>query len=133
MRAYASAIVAAPVSCRAATYRAPAATIALVTSKLPEPTTPKTASTPARTSAAPTAAATVGPPALTARCSLLDERQDPRRGAGPADDRQRRRDQHRAGGRQQREVLQLGQPVLAAAEQRRVARERWVERVRRSR
>src|SRR4051794_22118929 len=159
IRAYASAIVAAPVSCRAATYRAPAAIIALVTSKLPEPTTPKTASMPARTRAAPTAAATVGPSALTgrrsrlgahvsmltsrcsrldahvsvltSRCSLLDECQDSRRGARPADDRQRRGDQQRAGSRQPGEVAQLGEPVLAAAEQRGVAGERRIEGVRR--
>src|SRR3954471_14070131 len=106
MRAYASAIVAAPVSCRAATYRAPAATIALVTSKLPEPTTPKTVSMPVRTSVAPTAAATVGPPALTARCSLLDECQHRGRGAGPADNRQRGSDQQRPGRRQECEVPQ---------------------------
>ena len=59
VRAYASAIVAAPPSCRAATNRAPAATIALVTWKFPEPTTPKTWSIPAATSARPTASATV--------------------------------------------------------------------------
>ena len=41
-RAKASAIVAAPPSCRAATNRAPAATSALVTWKFPLPTTPKT-------------------------------------------------------------------------------------------
>ena len=40
VRAYASAIVAAPPSCRAATNGTPAATSALVTAKFPLPTTP---------------------------------------------------------------------------------------------
>ena len=52
------------------------------------------------------------------------------RAAGAADDRQRAGDQHRAGRRQLRQVLQLGQAVLAVAEQERVARERRVEGVR---
>src|SRR6266540_3276432 len=51
-------MVAAPHSCRAATKRAPPAARALVTWKLPLPTTPKTVSTPRPASALPTASAT---------------------------------------------------------------------------
>ncbi len=58
IREYASAMVTAPPSCRAAVKVAPASTSALVTWKLPEPTTPNTCSTPAPASAPPTACAT---------------------------------------------------------------------------
>ena len=61
VRAYASAIVAAPPSCRAATNGTPAATSAFVTWKLPLPTTPNAWPTPSRASAARRrASATVG-------------------------------------------------------------------------
>ena len=58
-RAYASAIVAAPASCTAGTNRAPAATSALVTWKLPLPIRPNTCRTPACASVRPTTSATL--------------------------------------------------------------------------
>src|SRR3954453_23373291 len=48
----------APPSCRAAKKRAPASRIALVTVRLPLPSSPKTVSTPSATSALPIASAT---------------------------------------------------------------------------
>src|SRR5688572_22839759 len=51
-------MMAAPASCRVATNRAPAPTSALVTWKLPLPTTPKTWSSPRRASSRPIASAT---------------------------------------------------------------------------
>jgi hypothetical protein len=57
-RAYPSAMLAAPPSCAAGTNRAPAATSAFVTWKLPLPTTPKTWSTPCSRRALPAAVAT---------------------------------------------------------------------------
>src|SRR5579875_3936191 len=135
-------MVAAPPSCRAATYRAPPAIIALVRRKLPLPTTPKTWSAPRPASARPTASATVTArsapgSAVTARPpqdprSSLDQRQDPRRAARSAADRQRGGHQHRAGRRQGRQVAQLGQSVLSRAQEVGVARERRVEGVRRA-
>src|SRR3954449_5188700 len=121
-------MVAAPPSCRAATYRAPAATIALVTAKLPDPTTPKTCETPHRTSAAPTASATF----MKRRSPAFHEGQHAGRRAGTGHDRQRRGDEQDAGRRQLGQVLQLREPVLAAAHERRVARERRIEGVRRA-
>ncbi len=55
LRAHASAMHAAPFSCRAATNRAPRATSAFVTMKFPLPTTPKMVSAPSSASAAATA------------------------------------------------------------------------------
>ena len=55
LRAHASAMHAAPFSCRAATNRAPRATSAFVTMKFPLPTTPKMVSAPRSASAAATA------------------------------------------------------------------------------
>ena len=73
-RAKPSAMLAAPPSCAAATYRAPAATIALVTWKLPLPTTPNTWSMPCvPTSSRPTRSATV---------SAISARRAPARGTG---------------------------------------------------
>src|SRR5437763_6466760 len=114
-------MTAAPPSCRAATNRTPAAVSALVTWKLPLPTRPKARSAPRSASTRPTASAT--------RIALPDEREYPARAARAAHDRQRRDDQHRTAGREPVDVAQLGQPVLAGAEQVRVARERRVERV----
>src|SRR2546421_2403493 len=109
-------MTAAPPSCRAATNRTPAAVSALVTWKLPLPTRPKARSAPRSASTRPTASAT--------RIASPDEREYPARAARAAHDRQRRDDQHRAAGREPVDVAQLGQPVLAGAEQVRVARER---------
>src|SRR4051812_992079 len=118
-------MLAAPFSWAAGTNLAPAASSALVTRKLPLPTTPNTVRTPHPASARPTACATI-----TRRSgSSFDERQHAARAAGAADDRQRAGDHHRAGGRQGAEVAQLGQPVLVVAEQEAVARERRLERV----
>ena len=61
IRAQASAITAAPPSCRAARYRAPRAIRALVTLKLPLPTTPNTVSAPRLVSTAATASVTGSP------------------------------------------------------------------------
>ncbi len=84
-RAQPSAMQAAPSSWRAATKRAPPSRSALVTTRLPEPSTPKTTRTPAAASAAPTASATVPLPvaalieahpstrAATGRLELLDQ------------------------------------------------------------
>ncbi len=73
VRAQASAIVAAPLSCRAATNGTPAARSAFVTWKLPLPTTPNACPTPSRASASPTNWATVpdapGPDAVTVSTS----------------------------------------------------------------
>ena len=75
----------------------PAATSALVTWKLPLPTTPNTWPTPC---ADERAADRLGDTA-SAR-SALDQGQHAGRAAGAADDRQRRGDHHRAGRRQRR-------------------------------
>src|ERR1700747_2973865 len=121
---------AAPPSCRAATNRAPPAMRALVTWKLPLPTTPNTVVAPRRVRTVPTAsltriqAAGAGPPRRGER---------PPGATGAAGDRQREHDDHGALRRQQRQVLQLGEPVLAGSEQRRMARERRGERVGRPR
>src|SRR5919197_2009262 len=121
-------MVAAPPSCRAATNVAPCATSALVTWKLPLPTTPNTLSTPSPASSAPTASATV---LLNVRpCSTLDQGEHARGAARTAHDRQWRRDQHRALRRQAVQVAQLGQAVLAGAEQERVTGERRIEALR---
>ena len=88
----------------------PAARSALVTWKLPLPTTPNACPTPSSASARPTSSATSG-----IEPSRLDQGQYPRRAPGPVDDRQRTGDHHRPGGRQPGQVLQLGQPVLARA------------------
>jgi hypothetical protein len=64
MRAYASAIVAAPPSCRAATYGTPPARSAFVTWKLPLPTTPKACPTPSSARARPTSSAVFMAPPL---------------------------------------------------------------------
>src|SRR5580765_3131240 len=119
-------MVVAPPSWRAATKRAPSATIAPVTWKLPEPTTPKTWSTPARTSARPTASET-----FTAYLgSALDEGDGAGGGPGAGDDGQRTDDEHGTGGGQERDVLELGEAVLAAAHQEGMAGEGRVEGVR---
>src|SRR4051794_10566893 len=115
-------MVTAPPSCRAATKPAPAPISALVTWKLPEPTTPKTWRTPSPARTSPTAAA----PRISR--SPLDEREHPGRAAGAVHDPQRAGDDDRAGRRQPVEVAQLGQPVLAGAVHERVAREHRVER-----
>ena len=120
-------MLAAPPSWAAATNRAPAATSALVTWKLPLPTTPKTWSTPCAASARPDHLGDVHR-AVSAR-----QRQHPARAAGAVHDRQRPGDDDRAGRRQRGQVLQLGQAELAVPEQERVARERRVERVRQRR
>src|SRR6476469_2284303 len=117
IRAKASAMVAAPHSCRAATNRAPAATMAFVTWKLPEPTTPKTWSTPSSTRVAPTVSATI-------TRSPLDEREHPGRRARSGHDPQRTGEHDGAGRRQHGEVLQLCQAVLVVAHQVGVAGER---------
>src|SRR4051812_42513608 len=103
---------AAPHSCAAGTNVAPAASSALVTRKLPLPTTPKTVRTPQPASVRPTTCAT-----STRRSLPLDEREHPTRTARAAHDRQRPRDQHRARGRQGPDVAELGQAVLVVAEQ----------------
>src|SRR5712691_8542973 len=159
--AHPSAMHAAPPSCRAATYRAPWLIRALVTWKLPLPTTPNTVSTPSPARVAATASVTrIGSGALgwlpgrtpygvlgwlpgrtpygalgwlpgRAPYGVLDEGDGPARAARPAGDRQRPGDHHRADRRQEGQVLQLREPVLARAQQRGVARERRVEGVRR--
>src|SRR5689334_515577 len=102
---------------------APNPTMALVTWKFPEPTTPNTCRAPSAVRTRPTMSATrIG--------LMLDEREDPAGRAGTGHDRQRPGEHQRAGRRQLGQVLQLGQAVLLAAEQERVARERRVERVR---
>src|ERR671914_2882102 len=106
-------MVAAPPSCRAATNLAPCAMSALVTWKLPLPTTPNTVSTPRRASSAPTASATVTiVTALPRARSALDQGEDAGGAARTAHDGQRGRDQHRALRRQPIQVAQLGQAVL---------------------
>src|SRR6059058_1442716 len=116
-------MTAAPPSCRAATNRTPAAVSALVTWKLPLPTRPKARSAPSPARTRPTASAT------RIRPGRSDQRQDPAGTARAVHDRQRSDDQYPAPGRQPGQVAQLGQPVLAGAQQVRVARERRVERV----
>src|ERR671927_1122387 len=109
-------MVAAPPSCRAATNLAPCATSALVTWKLPLPTTPNTVSTPSRASSVPMASATVpGVGGVTCRPgrSALDQGEDAGGAARAAHDRQRGRDQHGALRRQPVQVAQLGEAVLA--------------------
>src|SRR3954469_6207158 len=101
----------APPSWRAARKVAPCSTMALVTTKLPLPSSPKTCSAPSPTSARPTASAT-----FTVRAPLY-QRQHASRAAGPADDRERRGDQHGAGRGQPGDVRKLGQAVLAGPEQ----------------
>src|SRR4051794_23787092 len=120
-------MVAAPPSWAAATNRAPPATRALVTWKFPLPTTPKTISTPCAARLSPTASATST--VDTNPSCPLDQGQHPARAAGAAHDRQRSGDHDRPGRWQRGQVLQLGQPVFARAEQERVARERRLERV----
>src|SRR5258705_6411618 len=112
---------AAPPSWRAATNRAPRAIRALVTWKLPLPTTPNTVSAPRPVSTAPAASLTS---IVAARSGPFDQGERPARAARDAGDRQRRHDDHRALRRQQRQVLQLGEPVLVRPEHRRVAGER---------
>src|SRR5262245_1095265 len=117
---------AAPPSWRAATKRAPWSIRALVTWKLPLPTTPNTISAPRPVSTAPAASLTSISPA---RSGPFHQGERPARTARAAGDRQRGHDNHRALRRQQRQVLQLGEPVLGPPQQRRVARERRVERM----
>src|SRR5262245_54762180 len=114
----------APPSWRAATKRAPAATSALQTAKLPLPISPNASRTPSRARVRPTASATSTP-----ATSALDEREDARRAARAADDRERRDDDQRAGRRQPLQVGELCQAVLAGAVQERVAGEGRVEAV----
>src|SRR6266511_4393964 len=117
-------MVAAPHSCRVATKRAPPAIRALVTWKLPLPTTPKTVSMPSEASALPTASATsMG----ASRGSALDQGEHAGGAAGAAHDRQRPGDDHRSLRWQLGEVLELREPVAVGAEQERVAGERRVE------
>src|SRR5512138_507675 len=106
-------MLAAPPSCAAGTKRAPAAISALVTWKLPLPTTPNTQPTPWAASARPTTSATLVPvrvslgPLISFRASLtslvrsspFDERERAARAAGTAHDRQRTDEEHGAGGR----------------------------------
>src|SRR6266545_294380 len=118
-------MVAAPHSCLVATKRAPPAISALVTWKLPLPTTPKTVSMPSRARALPTASATsMRPPGGR---SALDQGEHAGGAAGAADDRQWAGDHHGALWGQLGEVLELRQPVPVGAEQERVAGERRVE------
>src|SRR5579862_5101092 len=103
--------------------RAPCAVSALVTWKLPLPTTPKTVRTPASASALPTASATVTRAAMSAshECQHAGGR------ARTGDDRQWGRDHHRAGCRETVEVAQLGQAILVRPEDHGVAGVRRVE------
>src|SRR4051812_28904072 len=120
-------MVAAPHSCRVATNGTPPARNALVTSKLPLPTTPNACAAPRPASVAPTNSAvfTASPRRAWRRLdSLLHQRVHPGRAARTIDDRQRRDDQHRPGGRQPGQVAQLGESALAGAEEEVVARER---------
>ena len=99
---------------------------ALVTWKLPLPTTPKTWSTPSR-------ARRGRPPRRRSRGRLtLSARPAPARASGCPSRRRSAAARRRTApvGGQLVEVLQLGQAVLARAEQERVAGERRVERVR---
>src|SRR5580704_18991705 len=106
---------------------APSVIRALVTWKLPLPTTPNTVSAPSPASVAATASVTrIGSGALgrlpvRAPGGPLDEADSPARAARAPGDRQRAGDHHRALGRQQGQVLQLRQPVLPGAQQRCVA------------
>src|SRR5262245_23332873 len=109
IRPYASAMQAAPFSWAAATNRAPAATIAFVTWKLPLPTTPKTWSAPCATSVRPTTSA-------TSMALALHQREHAAGAARAVHDGQRARDHDRARGRQSGQVLQLGQSVLVVPE-----------------
>src|SRR5581483_681586 len=146
-------MVIAPPSCLDATKLAPPSTRALLTAKLPLPIRPNTWRTPRSASAWPTASATFteapspeetltpaplpegegacAPPGswLLSPRSALDEGEHAGRAAGAADDRQRRGDQDRAGRWELGQVGELGQPVLAGAEQEGVTRERRVEAV----
>src|ERR1700688_2797974 len=115
-------MTAAPPSWRAGMKRAPCSVSALVTWKLPLPTTPKTVFTPAsRARAVPIQCATV--PRVVIAASAGDEGEDARRGAGAADDGQRGGDDDRARDREPVEVAELGEAVLARAEYRLVAGE----------
>src|SRR6478735_4093081 len=99
---------AAPPSWRAATNRAPRAIRALVTWKLPLPTTPNTVSAPRPVSTAPTASLTS---IAAARSGPFDQGERPARAARATGD------------------LQLGEAVLVRPQHRGVAGERRVERV----
>src|SRR5258705_3277980 len=120
-------MVVAPHSCRVATNGTPPARNALVTSKLPLPITPNACAAPSSANVRPTSSATFTAPPRRRVCrrdSPLYQRIHPSRAAGAADDRQRRDDQHRAAGREPRQVLQLCQAELSGAQQEVVARER---------
>jgi hypothetical protein len=83
MRAYASAIVAAPPSWRVAVNSTPASRSAFVTAKLPEPTTPKQCRAPSFASARPTSSATVNPHTSVLMSVLMPTlRRGRRRGSG---------------------------------------------------
>src|SRR3954470_16715523 len=103
-------MVVAPPSWRAATKRTPCRTRALVTWKLPLPTTPKAVVTPSEATARPAASATfiVVHRRVIAVRSSFDQGQHPQRAAGAAHDRQRGGDQNGAGDRQPVEVAELG-------------------------
>src|SRR5919197_2914719 len=116
-------MVAAPHSCLVATKRAPPAISALVTWKLPLPTTPKTVSTPSEARALPTASATSILGGLPGK-SALDQGEDGGGAAGAGHDRQRSGDEDRALRRQLGEVLELRQPVPVGAQQEGLAGER---------
>src|SRR5207245_9217403 len=109
-RAYASAIVTAPVSCRAATNRAPLAWSALVRWKLPLPTNPKKSVTPSWATARPRASAT------RIRALPFDQCEHARRASGTTRDGQRPRNYDGSGRREAGQVGELRESVLAGTQ-----------------
>src|SRR5437660_11457544 len=108
-------MVTAPVSCRAATNRAPLAWSALVRWKLPLPTNPKKSLTPSWASARPMASAT--------RTGALpfDQCEHARRAAGTARDGQRPRNYDSSCRGEAGQVGELRESVLAGTQQEGVA------------
>ena len=106
-RAYASAMVTAAVSCRADTMTAPASRSALVTTKLPLPSSVNTCRAPRDASARPT-------PAATWSQRSREPARAPARAARAANDRQRGGDQHRARRRQRDRFCSCVRPYFPA-------------------